>query len=123
MQRKLLTLRIADLHSILQGFAYSKNARKETLQRAVLELLASRQPTLLQKREIKNQVEQCYTKISSIATPRSKTPEMQYAQQYSANPLVSYQMKSVRLYYKAQLIFRHTVYSMGSHQDSLFNLT
>ena len=89
LQRQLLTLRIADLQSILQCFAYARNARKDELQKKVLELLNSRQTSLVQKANIKSQVNQSYSKIISIKNrSRSKSPEM-YAQQYSSNPLVN----------------------------------
>lgn len=89
LQRQLLTLRIADLHSILQSFAFARNARKDELQKKVLELLNSRQTSLAQKANIRSQVDQSYSKIISIKNrSRSKSPEM-YAQQYSSNPLVN----------------------------------
>jgi hypothetical protein len=52
-----------DLHSILSGFTVAKNARKEELQKRVLELLKARQVTEEEKQELKESIEHCYSKM------------------------------------------------------------
>ena len=62
-QRKISILRIVDLHSILVGFSYAKNARKDDLQKQTLELLRTRETTEAEKQEIRRAIQSSYSKM------------------------------------------------------------
>ena len=63
LQRKLALLRVIDLNGILAEFSGPKNARKEDLQKNILDLLKSREITDNQKVKLKTAVEQSYSKM------------------------------------------------------------
>jgi hypothetical protein len=63
-QRKVSLLRIIDLSSALAEIEdFPKNARKEDLQKRVLELLNSKQISDQQKTLLKTAIEQAYSKM------------------------------------------------------------
>jgi hypothetical protein len=56
-------LRIADLNGVLADYACPKNARKEDLQKRLLDLLKSRDITEHQKTQLRTAVENSYSKM------------------------------------------------------------
>lgn len=63
LQRKLALLRVIDLNGILAEFSCPKNARKEDLQKNIVDLLKSAELTDIQKIKLKNLVEQSFSKM------------------------------------------------------------
>jgi hypothetical protein len=52
-----------DLHCILSGYTFAKNARKEELQTRILELLKAKQITEVEKKELQKSIERCFSKM------------------------------------------------------------
>ncbi|CAO1339167.1 unnamed protein product [Diamesa serratosioi] len=65
LKKKIIYLRVTDLHYVLNGAIFSKNAKKEQLQQRILQLLKGREIEELEKELIVQKIDAIYTKSTS----------------------------------------------------------